>query len=216
MEQKIPFHPYLTPEQGQLLERSLHRVSYKKGSTIHRHGDNCVGFIFVHSGRVAFSILSEEGREITLFRAEPGDTCVLSAACVFQVIELESQLTAETDAEVSILPAAVLSQLMAENSDVERVAYKLATRRFADTIQVMQRVVFCSLEKRLALFLQEECRRRKSNTFSATHEQIARYIGSSREVVTRTLNQFAGRGIVSLGRGTVTVLDEDALEDATC
>ncbi len=49
--------------------------------------------------------------------------------------------------------------------------------------------------------------------FSATHEQIARYIGSSREVVTRTLNQFASRGIVSLGRGTVTVLDQDALED---
>ena len=216
MEQNMPFAPYLTPEQKALLERSMHRTSYKKGAIIHRHGDNCVGFLFVHSGRVAFSILSEEGREITLFRAEPGDTCVLSAACVFHIVEFESQLSAETDTEVSILPAAVLSQLMAANPDVERVAYKLATRRFADTIQVLQRVVFCSLEKRLALFLQEECRRRKSNTFSATHEQIARYIGSSREVVTRTLNQFAGRGIVSLGRGTVTVLDEDALEDASC
>ena len=59
----------------------------------------------------------------------------------------------------------------------------------------------------------EESQRRQSPSFSATHEQIARYIGSSREVVTRMLNQFAGRGIVSLGRGTVTVLDPEALED---
>lgn len=213
MEQKIPFQPYLTPEQQTLLERSLYQISYKKGEIIHRHGDNCVGFIFIRSGRLAFSILSEEGREITLFRADPGDTCVLSAACVFHVMEFESQITAEVDTEVSILPSVILSQLMGENPAVEQVAYKLAVSRFSDALRVMQRIVFCSLEKRLALFLQEECRRQKANTFSATHEQIARYIGSSREVVTRTLNQFAARDIVALSRGTVTVLDWEALEE---
>ena len=51
--------------------------------------------------------------------------------------------------------------------------------------------------------------------FQATHEQIARHIGSSREVVTRMLKQFADKGIVALGRGTVTVLDYDELEDLT-
>ena len=213
MEEKIPFDSYLTPEQRDLLERSLHRVSYKKGAVIHRHGDSCVGLIMVRGGRIAFSVLSEEGREITLFRAEPGDTCVLSAPCVFHGIDFENHITAESDAEVSILPAVVLSQLMVENPDVERMAYKLAVRRFSDVIQNLQRVVFYSLERRMGLFLQEECRRRKTNTFSITHEQIARYIGSSREVVTRTLNQFASRGMVSLGRGTVTVLDAEALED---
>ena len=63
------------------------------------------------------------------------------------------------------------------------------------------------------MFLRDEKVHQRSLVFSVTHEQIARCIGSSREVVTRMLKQFSDRGIVSLGRGTVTVLNPDALED---
>ena len=75
--------------------------------------------------------------------------------------------------------------------------------------------MFFSLEKRLACFLRDEGEYQNTPVFSATHEQIARHIGSSREVVTRMLKQFADKGIVALGRGTVTVLDYDELEDLT-
>ena len=101
---------------------------------------------------------------------------------------------------------------MNANHDVERLAYKQAVGQYSSVLRTMQQIIFLSLEKRLATFLLEESQRRKSDSFSATHEQIARYIGSSREVVTRMLNQFSSRGIVSLGRGTVTVLNPDALE----
>jgi CRP/FNR family transcriptional regulator len=96
---------------------------------------------------------------------------------------------------------------------VERIVYKMAVGQYSGVVQAMQRIVFLSLEKRLAHFLKEEVVRQRGPIFSVTHEQIARCIGSSREVVTRMLNQFAARGIVTLGRGTVTVLDQDALED---
>lgn len=213
MNRDIIFYSYLTSEQKKILDGSVQRFTFRKGQVVHRHGDACVGVIFVHQGRLAFTALSEEGREITLFRAESGQACVLSASCVFQGVESESIVTAETKTELSILPAAVLAQLMQENPDVERLVYRNAAQQYASALGTLQRIVFFSLEKRLAFFLKEECSRRKSPVFSATHEQIARYIGSSREVVTRTLNQFASRGIVSLGRGTVTVLDQDALED---
>ena len=205
MNREISFYQYLTPEEQDLLDRSMQQVTCRKSQVVHRHGDSCVGLIFVRKGRLAFSILSEEGREITVFRIEKGESCILSAACVLQSLEFESHITAEVNSEIAILPAPTLSQLMNSNPDVERLVYKQAV--------TMQQIIFLSLEKRLATFLLEESQRRQSPSFSATHEQIARYIGSSREVVTRMLNQFAGRGIVSLGRGTVTVLDPEALED---
>lgn len=213
MQQDIAFEPYLTSDQRALLERSIQIVAYRKGQMIHRHGDACVGLIFVRKGRLAFSALSEEGREITIFRAGPGQACILSAACVFRVMESESHITAEVDSEVAVLPAVTLSQLMNDNKDVERIVYKAATQQYASALKSLQQIVFFSLEKRLAIFLYEESQQRAAPVFSTTHEQIARCIGSSREVVTRMLNQFAAKNIVALGRGTVTILDETALEE---
>lgn len=213
MNREVSFYPYLTPEEQDLLDRSMKRVTFRKGQVIHRHGDSCVGLIFIRRGRLAFSVLSEEGREITLFRVDSGGTCILSAACVFRGIEMESQITAETNTDISVLPAPVLAQFMGENVEVERIVYKQAVQQYADVLKTMQQIVFFSLEKRLASFLHSESARRDSPAFSMTHEQIARCIGSSREVVTRTLNQFATRGIVALGRGTITFLDQDALRE---
>ena len=201
MNREISFYQYLTPEEQDLLDRSMQQVPCRKSQVVHRHGDSCVGLIFVRKGRLAFSILSE------------GESCILSAACVLQSLEFESHITAEVNSEIAILPAPTLSQLMNSNPDVERLVYKQAVIQYSGVLRTMQQIIFLSLEKRLATFLLEESQRRQSPSFSATHEQIARYIGSSREVVTRMLNQFAGRGIVSLGRGTVTVLDPEALED---
>lgn len=213
MNQEISFYPFLSEEEKEMLDRSMQHLSCRKGQVVHRHGDTCVGLIFVPKGRLAFSILSEEGREITVFRVEKGASCILSAACVLQSLEFESHITAEVASEVAVLPAPVLSQLMNRNHDVERLVYKQAVLQYSSVLRTMQQIIFLSLEKRLATFLLEESKRRKGLSFSCTHEQIARYIGSSREVVTRMLNQFASRGIVSLGRCTVTVLDQDALED---
>lgn len=203
----------LTPEQRELAARSMQRMDCVKGQVVHRHGDACVGIIQVRKGSLRISVLSEEGREITLFQAAPGDCCILSAACVLHSLELESQVTAETASQVEILPAPILAQLLSENKDLEREIFRWATTQYARALRTMQRIVFFSLEKRLALYLKEESIRRKSLSFRVTHEGIARCIGSSREVVTRMLNQFAGRGMVELGRGTVTVTDRAALDE---
>lgn len=211
---EFDFYGLLTPEQKELADRSTQRTDFAKGQVVHRHGDTCVGIILVKKGSLRFSVLSEEGREITLFQADPGDCCVLSAACVLHSLDLESQVTAETAAQADIFPAATLAQLMAENKDLEREIFRQATAQYARALRTMERIVFFSLEKRLALFLREESIRRGSLSFRVTHEGIARCIGSSREVVTRMLNQFAGRGMVELGRGIVRIVDQKALSEA--
>ena len=213
MNSELSFYSSLTEDQRQFVDSSLQSHSFAKGQVVHRHGDACVGVILIQSGSLRFSVISEEGREITLFRADAGEQCILSAACVLQGVDLESHVTAETASQVLILPASVLAKLVSENKDVERLVFRQATAQYSKALRTMERIVFFSLEKRLALFLKEETVRQGSAAFRATHEQIARCIGSSREVVTRMLNQFAGRGIVSLDRGTVTVTDLESLKD---
>ena len=212
-EQENEIIANLTPTQRDLLEQSIYRSSFRKGEIIHRHEEDCIGVIFVRKGCLAFSVISEEGREITLFRSEKGESCILSASCVFDVIDPEGYVSAETNVELDVLPAPILAQLMRENVQVECAVYKQAAKQYADILHVMQHIVFFSLEKRLAIFLKNEYQRQEKLSFSITHEQIARYIGSSREVITRTLNQFSARGLVSLGRGTVTILNLQGLMD---
>ena len=139
MNRDIVFYNYMTPEQQDLLNRSMRQASFRKGQIVHRHGDSCVGLIFVRKGRLAFSILSEEGREITVFRVEKGEVCILSAACILRSLEFESQITAEVSTEVSILPAPTLSQLMNANHDVERLVYKQAVWQYSGVLRPSSR-----------------------------------------------------------------------------
>lgn len=134
MNREISFYQYLTPEEQDLLDRSMQQVPCRKSQVVHRHGDSCVGLIFVRKGRLAFSILSEEGREITVFRIEKGESCILSAACVLQSLEFESHITAEVNSEIAILPAPTLSQLMNSNPDVERLVYKQAVIQYSGVL----------------------------------------------------------------------------------
>ena len=76
---------------------------------------------------------------------------------------------------------------------------------------VMQQILFMSLDRRLAIFLTDELSRTGDSRITLTHEQIARYIGSAREAVSRMLKYFANEGIVSLSRNSIQVLDKQRL-----
>ena len=106
--------------------------------------------------------------------------------------------------------ALVFQQLAAENIHVECCMYRLATERFSDVMWAMQQLLFTSFDKRLAQYLWDESDHARAPV-RATHEQIARDTGAVRETVTRMLRHFADDGIVSLGRGTVTVTDAEKL-----
>ncbi len=139
-----------------------------------------------------------------------GDACVLAAACVIRQITFEVQLVADAPTELLILGAHVFQQLTAENIHVECCMYRLATERFSDVMWAMQQLLFTSFDKRLAQYLWDESDHARAPV-RATHEQIARDTGAVRETVTRMLRHFADDGIVSLGRGTVTVTDAEKL-----
>jgi len=215
LEQHFPAWDHLTSEQRDSLIQNTIEVSYKKGAVVHSADSECVGVLLIKKGLLRTYLLSEEGREITLFRMGSGDTCVLSASCVLNAISFEVQIDAEEDTEALLIYAAYFSRLKEKNIYVECETYKLASERFSDVMWAMQQILFTSMDKRLAGYIWDELAKSGGDTVLHTHEQIAKYIGSAREVVSRMLKYFASEGIVELSRGGIKVIDKNKLKTLT-
>ena len=104
----------------------------------------------------------------------------------------------------------VFRRLTEENVSIRCFLYEMAAERFSEVLWIMQQILFMGFDRRLALFLLE-AGRREGPQLRLTHEQIARDLGSAREVVTRMLRRFSQEGLVELGRGSVTVKDPEGL-----
>ncbi len=211
----FPFWPHLSQEQKEYAMSHASILCYRKGTNIHSGESNCVGLILVKTGELRVYMLSEEGREITLYRLREGDVCVLSASCVLSTITFDVHVDAEADSEILLISASAFSELTRQNVYVEKFSYQLATERFSDVMWAMQQILFMSFDKRLAIFLMDELIKTEDDTIRLTHEQIAKYVGTAREVVTRMLKYFSSEGIVALSRGGIKVLDKKKLRSLT-
>ena len=185
--------------------------SFKKGEHVHSAGFDCIGVLFAISGTLRAYMLSENGREITLFHINGDDCCVLSASCIMPLITFDIYLDALTDTVLLAIAPASFSDLMENNPHVDSFAYRQTAERFSEVMWVLHQVLFVSFDKRLAAFLVEESSQTGSTRLSMTHDQIARYIGSAREVVTRMLQYFQQEGFVRLSRGLITITDPSGL-----
>lgn len=213
LAKEFPFWEGLNTEMRERLVTAAVRRNYSKGSMVHSGSEECLGLILVEQGCLRVYIESEEGRDITLYRLEEGDICTLSASCFMSEITFEVMIEAESDAQLVLMNPSVFQQVASENVYVENYLYKQTAARFSDVMWAMQQILFLSFDRRLALFLLEEAAKTQDNRIAMTHEQIAKYIGSAREVVSRMLKYFEEEGYVKLSRGRIQVLDEDALEN---
>lgn len=212
-ERIFPFWDKLTEAQKEIFGRNTHLVTYGKGENIHGGSGECTGGILVKSGCIRVYILSEEGKEITLYRLYPGEICMLSASCVLQTITFDVMVDAEKESECYIINGKTFADITKNNIYAENFALNLVTSRFSDVMWVMQQILFMSFDKRLAIFLYDEMIKTGDEKIRLTQEQIAKYVGSAREVVSRMLKYFASEGIVSYSRGGVVILDKKKLRD---
>ena len=180
---------------------------------IHTCDKQCVGLVYVISGNVRLYLLSEEGREVTLFHVLAGDTCVISASCVMEQISFHNELSAAEKTEILIIPAAVFGRIIKDNIYVRCHMYEQTSKALSDSMWVIQQIIFKSIDSRVASFLLEESDRTGSETLNITQETIATEINTAREVVARMLKRFAAEGYIQNQRGKIIITDADALED---
>ena len=209
------FWDKLTPEQQDFLWENLYPVSYQKGDIIHNGEYSCIGVVLIKTGGLRVFMLSSEGKEITLYRLGPQEVCILSASCILQNITFDVCVEAESDTEALLIPSAQNQKLIKQNIYAENFTYSLVVDRFSNVMWAMEQLLFMRFDKRLAIFLLDELSKTGNPRISLTHEQIAKYMGSAREVVSRMLKYFAKEGMIEMSRGGIRILDKEKLRELT-
>ena len=208
----FPIWNQLGDAQKKLLQQSAVFRQVRKGTTIHNGSENCTGLLLLGSGQLRAYILSDEGREITIYRLLAHDICLFSASCMMNSIQFEISVEAEKDTAFWIIPADIYKKLMLESTAVSNYTNEVMATRFSDVMWLMEQVLWKSFDKRLAEFLLEESNLEGSLVLKTTHEAIGNHLGNPREVVTRMLRYFQSEGMVHLARGTIEITDKGKLE----
>lgn len=200
-----------TDQQGRLLD-ALRFQGVKRGTILHNGNMDCTGLLLVKTGQLRAYILSDEGREITIYRLFDRDMCLFSASCIMRSIQFEVIIQAEKDTELWVIPPEVYQRLMEESAPVANYTSELMASRFSEVMWLMEQIMWKSMDKRVAAFLLEESSIEGTDVLKITHEAIANHLGSHREVITRMLRYFQSEGMVKLSRGVVAILDAARLE----
>ena len=208
----FPVWNRLTVVQQNRLLTGLTSRKAKKGTILHNGSADCTGLLLIKTGQLRAYILSDEGREITIYRLFDRDMCLFSASCILNSIQFEITITAEKDTEFWLIPSELYKNLLTESAPLANYTNELMAARFSDVMWLIEQVLWKSLDKRLAAFLLEEAAIEDSNELKITHEIIANHLGSHREVITRMLRYFQSEGIVKLSRGKITLLNPERLE----
>lgn len=211
-ESLLPIWSKLTPAQQERIKTSIVPRTLGKGAVLHNGSVDCAGLVLIQSGQLRAYILSEDGREITLYRLFEQDICLFSASCVMKSVQFEIMIAAERESEVLIIPPYIFKQIMEESAALANYTNELMATRFSEVMWLIEQIMWKSLDKRLADFLLNEATLENSNTLKITHEMIANHLGSAREVVTRMLRYFQNEGYVKLTRGTVEIIDLAGME----
>lgn len=213
LTEALPFWEGLAPQEQQLLLDTAVPSTIPKGTITHRADQDCKGIMLVLAGQLRAYILSEEGREITLYRLFDMDMCLFSASCIMRSIQFDVTIAAEKDTDLWLIPAELYREIMEESAPVANYTNELMASRFSEVMWLIEQIMWKSLDKRVAAFLLEESHIEGTEELKLTHETIANHLGSHREVITRMLRYFQSEGMVKLSRGAVRILDPARLEE---
>ena len=197
----FPFWKGSTLVEQQKIISHTKRYVYEKGRRIHSGLKECTGVL----------LMSDEGKEITLYRLIDGDVCFLSASCILKNISFEIYVDTECETELYLIQASAYDALGKTNLAVQTFLQETISARFSDVMWVVEQIVFMKFDRRLAIFLLEQAALEGGDTITLTHEQIARHMGSAREVISRMLKYFQSEGLVKGYRGGIRLLDRKRL-----
>ena len=186
-------------------------ASLARGRDICREGENCSHLALVTRGTARVFKLAESGREITLYRVEPGECCILTASCMLSGRPFPANATVESNLEAALLPAPQVIRWMSESAAWRHFLWNLLAERLGDVIGLVEEVAFRRMDRRPAEYLAQHVLN-GGKTLQATHQQIAADLGTSREVISRMLKDFELRGLLRLSRGRIELGTAAALQ----
>ncbi|WP_428770126.1 Crp/Fnr family transcriptional regulator [Treponema sp. HNW] len=211
-EKYFPSWENLEAKHRQELKKAAVFTQVPKGKIVHNGKADCIGVLLVFEGQLRAYMTSNEGKEVSLFRLFKRDMCLLSASCMLADIQFEVTVEAEKDTTVWLIPAETYRHIMKESAVLANYTNSLMASHFSDVMWLMEQIIFKSMDERLAGFLLDESALENTDNLQITHEQIARHLGTAREVITRLLQYLQNEGAVELKRGSIRIANTDVLE----
>lgn len=210
ISEALPLLQTATPQLRRDFTDFAYYAKLPSGRQIFAEGDEVDGIALMISGVVRVYKLGITGREITLYRFGEGESCVITANAILHNQDFPAIAVVEQDAEAVMIPADIFSDWVKHYDPWREFVFNLYSQRMASVMDIVDEVVFQRMDRRIASFLLD--RSQIENPIRITHQEIANEIGSSREVISRLLEDFAQREIIRLSRGEIEVLDSEELK----
>lgn len=213
LKELFPFWSKLSSQDQELLVQGTILKKHKKGENIHGGGLHCTGVLGIVSGRLRVYLLSDEGKEVSLFRLLENDVCMLSASCMIKNIAFDVYVDTEVDTKLLIINPSVYEDVGRRNPFVDHYVQEIISMRFSEAMWVMEQILFMKMDKRLAIFLLEQSNIEESDSITLTHQDIADHMSTAREVVSRMLKYFANEGLVKVSRKGIEIINREKLQE---
>jgi CRP/FNR family transcriptional regulator len=180
------------------------------GRDVFIEGDHVDAIALLVSGVVRVYKIGETGREITLYRFGNGESCILTANAILSQKRFPAVATVEKEAEAVMIPSDAFRDWVKRYDLWREFVFELLSERLSAVMAIVEEVAFRRMDARLASLLLE--RSQTSALVRVTHQEIASELGSSREVISRILEDFSAQRLLEVSRGSIRVLNREALQ----
>lgn len=212
MERIFPFLNEDNPFFKKMLEENLQKMEYGPEKFIARQDDESAYLPFVYSGSVRVFLSSENGKEITLYRIDPGETCILTAFSLLNHKSFPANAITESDCQIYLLHSKIVEEWMSKYDFWRNYIFSVFQKRIDLILATINEIVFERMDLRLLKYI-VQLHEKHGNNMTITHQSIANELGTAREVISRLLKDFEQKKWIKLSRGTIEILDIIAIKN---
>ena len=188
-------------------------VSIKSNTFVFTDNNPVDKFKILLTGTIRIYQIAENGSQVTLYRVQPGDVCLLSLFYIFDYKPQGVVAESETDASALVISISDYEMLMANCSKFRAYVLFRISERIFHLVKIINDTAFASLRERLANRLIHEFDSIKCDVIKKSHQAIANEFGVSRESVNRLLRKLELSGAIIIQRGNIKLLDRNLLQN---
>lgn len=192
------------------LQRDGQHLEVPAGRMLFDVGSPCRTFLMLCAGSVRVIRPGRGGQEILLYRLRPGETGILTVCCLLSHTDYPARAIVESKLSGYNIPQTLFVELVDQSPAFRAFIFRFLAKRLTQLMELIEAVAFQRMDQRLAALLLQ-----KGDSIWATHQSLADELGTAREVVSRTLEDFERQGILRLKRGHIHIQDMAALEQIT-
>ena len=180
------------------------RILSLKENAIFFNSHDLDGLLFLKSGKLRFFLSSLEARELPLYYLNNMEVEFFedfSDSSVSTILNIA--FIVEKNSEILLIPYSVLNLLRNKYSIMEKFLHNLTREKFSKSLLSLQNILLTPLKDRLLKFLYSLNRAE----ILLTHEEIAKNLGTSREVISRNLKILKKENFLKINRKKIIILD---------